>query len=229
MENHVRFAIYYAPPPGAFADRAAAWLGWDAAGGHATAQPDLADLPAPLADLTEDPRKYGFHGTLKPPFRLADGCAAGGLDAACRALARRLAPVAMPALALSVLDGFLALTPVGDLAPLGALAARVVADLDSFRAPLTEAEIARRRPDRLSARQRALLQTWGYPYVMEAFQFHLTLTGRLAPRDPSPVQTAAQDYFGPVLPRPFQVADLCLFGEAADGRFHLLHRYPLGS
>ena len=72
---------------------------------------------------------------------------------------------------------------------------------------------------------------------MEEFRFHLTLTGRLetgrleAGRleagQAGPVAGAVEAAFGPVLPRPLVIEDLCLFGEAEVGRFRLLHRYPL--
>lgn len=224
MEPMKRYAVYYAPPAGEFATRAAAWLGWDAASGCEVAPPDLG-LPA--AEITRDPRKYGFHGTIKPPFRLAEGKTVDGLTAAIASLAAQLAPVQMPGLRLHDLDGFLALTPEGDAAEFQGLAAETVRGLDAFRAPLTEAEIARRRPDRLTARQRELLDLWGYPYVMEEFRFHLTLTDRLEPEMAERAATILAAHFAPVLPAPFTVADLCLFGEAGDGRFHLLHRYAL--
>ncbi|TXN21436.1 DUF1045 domain-containing protein, partial [Methylobacterium sp. WL19] len=44
-------------------------------------------------------------------------------------------------------------------------------------------ERARRRPERLDPRGRALLERWGYPHVFETFRFHMTLTGRLAPEE----------------------------------------------
>ncbi|WP_103174579.1 DUF1045 domain-containing protein [Paracoccus sp. SY] len=224
MNDMKRFAIYYAPPAGAFADLAARWLGYDPATGTSCSQPELG-LPAPR--ITEEPRRYGFHGTIKPPFRLAQGVAPGDLDAAVRTLAARLQPVVLPRLRMKLLDGFLALVPEGDTAPLEALAAQVVRDLDPLRAPLTEAEIARRRPDRLTARQRDLLEQWGYPFVMEEFRFHLTLTDRLDPGMASRAADLLAAHFAPVLPRPFAVTDLCLFGEPADGPFRLLHRYAL--
>jgi hypothetical protein len=108
-----------------------------------------------------------------------------------------------------------------------ALAATVVAALDALRAPLTAADRARRKPDDLTARQRDLLDQWGYPYVMDEFRFHLTLTNGLAPDLAEAVLPVAQDWFGPVLPQPFRVEDLCLCAEAPDGRFHLIHRYAL--
>ncbi|MBC7141287.1 MAG: DUF1045 domain-containing protein [Rhodobacteraceae bacterium] len=223
-----RFAIYYAPPPGPLAEFAAAWLGWDAAAGRERAHPELSGLPLSVAEITATPRKYGFHGTLKPPFRLARGCTEADLRAGCAALANRLAPVSLPGLGLKRLGGFLALVPEGDAAPLDALAAEVVVALDGFRAPPDAAEIARRRPERLSEGQRALLARWGYPYVLDEFRFHLTLSGNLAPDIAEEVAEALAPHLAPILPKPFVVADICLFGEAADGRFRLLHRYPLG-
>lgn len=227
MEQMKRYAIYYAPEAGLFAERAAEWLGWDAATGAQVAQPDLRILPRPVSVLTAEPRKYGFHGTLKPPFRLAAGKTPETLMAGVAALAARLPACETEGLALTRLGRFLALCPTGDTTGLATLAAEVVRRLDSFRAPLTEDEIARRRPERLTPRQRELLDLWGYPYVMEEFRFHLTLTGGLEPWEMATVETALTERFAPVQPAPFRVNDLCLFGEAQDGRFHLLHRYAL--
>jgi hypothetical protein len=104
----------------------------------------------------------------------------------------------------------------------------VVERLDPLRAPLTDAEIARRRPERLTPRQRELLDQFGYPYVMEEFRFHLTLSGRLTDDQMAMLRPLALAHFDGLQPEPFVLEDLCLFGEAADGRFHLLNRYPLG-
>lgn len=225
MDQMKRFAIYYAPRDGAFADAAAAWLGWDARSGQATAQPDLDGL----AEATAEPRRYGFHGTIKPPFRLREGHSPHELATAVRTLAASLSPVRLDGLKLERLEGFLALIPDCDTAALQVLAAQVVRGLDAFRAPLTAAEIARRRPDQLTLRQRDLLEAFGYPYVMEEFQFHLTLSGRLDGLAARSVQEAATRHFAGLLPQPFVIEDLCLFGEDADNRFHLLHRYPLSA
>lgn len=224
MDRMKRFAIYYAPRDGAFADAAAQWLGWDMAQGCAVVQPDVPGL----ADLTADPRKYGFHGTIKPPFRLADGTSRGDLAAAVADLAQRLSPVEVPGLEMVLLHGFLALVPGHDPA-LNKLAAKVVEGLERFRAPLTAAEIARRRPETLTLRQRELLTVYGYPYVMEEFEFHLTLSGRLGAAEAPTLQTAARAHFAGLVPQPFRLKDLCLCGEDEAGRFHLLHRYALSA
>jgi putative phosphonate metabolism protein len=224
--TYPRYAIY-AAPEGALWDAGSHWLGWDAARGAALPQPEVAGLPRPLAEITEAPRKYGFHATIKPPFRLHDGVTAEDLAWAVEALCLRLSPVVRSGLRLDRIGGFLALVPEAGEDALSDLAARVVEALDPFRAPPTANEIARRNPDRLTPRQRAYLDLWGYPYVMEEFQFHMTLSGDLPPAEGKAVSAVLSSWIAPHLPRPFAIDSLCLFGEAMDGRFHLLHRYTL--
>ncbi|MCU0907949.1 MAG: DUF1045 domain-containing protein [Rhodobacteraceae bacterium] len=227
----MRWAVYYLPPPeaetAALAAAGAAWLGWDVETGREVAPPALK-VPVAVAELVATPRRYGFHATIKPPFRLADGTTPDDLRDACAALCAALTPIRLDGLALTDPDGFLALTPVGDTQPLGALAARVVADLDRFRAPPPPEETARRRAAGLTPRQDALLQRWGYPYVMEEFGFHMTLTGRLAPEVRGPVAAALKGWLAPRVPRRFTVAHLALAAEGPDGRFRRVARWPLG-
>ena len=226
MDQMKRFAVSYAPRPGALATRANEWLGWDPATGMALPQPQVPGIADPAA-ITADPRRYGFHGTIRAPFRLAKGLSPDTAAATVAALAARLAPVTCAGLILENLHGFLALTPEGCEAALLELGAAVVDGTNTLRAPLSEAEIARRRPETLSPRQRELLHRWGYPYVMEEFRFHLTLTDRLAA--PAPAMAALSAHFADALPRPFVIEDLCLFGEDAAGRVPLLHRHaPTG-
>ncbi len=224
MDQMKRLAVYYAPRPGPFATATAEWLGWDPVTGETRVQPDLPGIPYP-AILTAEARRYGFHGTIRAPFRLAPGVTLAEAAGTVAALARRLPPVQCQGLHLENLHGFLALTPKGCEAALLELGAAVVEGTNPLRAALTEDEIARRRPDQLSPRQRELLDLWGYPQVMEEFRFHLTLTDRLP--DPAPVLQVLGPYFAPVLPTPFVIQDLCLFGEDSGGRFHLLHRHAL--
>lgn len=225
MENFKRYAVYYAPEPGALANFAAAWLGWDPVLGVEVGHPDVPDLPFPVAQITETPRKYGFHGTLKPPFRLSGPL--GALIADLEAFGRTHPPVVLDGLRLNQIGRFLALTPTGDLTSLERLAGNVVSALDAHRAPAGEAELARRRAAGLTSRQEVLLAEWGYPYVMEEFKFHLTLSGKLTEDEAAATKTALAPILAPLLPTPFVIRDLCLFGEADDGRFHLVHRYTL--
>ncbi len=215
-----RYAIYYAPPAGDFAQAGAAWLGWDVARGVAVDQPDPS-----LAAITAEPRKYGFHATIKAPFRLMDDVRLDDLKSAFISLAAQMSPVTLTGLHIVHLEGFLALIPTNPSSALQDMAARIVRDLDRFRAPLNAAELARRRPETLTPRGRALLETYGYPHVLEQFQFHMTLTGRT--NDPR-VRGAALAHFNGLIPAPLNIKDLCLMGEDDLGRFHLIHRAPLG-
>ena len=222
-----RYAVYFAPPPRDFSRLAAGWLGWDPATGQTLPRPTLPGSDADVAAITRDAGRYGFHATLRAPFRPGVGISAARIADTVAALAAGLLPVTCTGLQLENLQGFLALTPIGGRAALRTLAAAIVRATDPLRAPLTAAEIARRRPDRLTARQRQLLNRWGYPFVLQEFGFHMTLTDRLPPDQAAGMLHRLGAHIAPVLPRPFRIDDLCLFGEDAGGRFHLMHRFAL--
>jgi len=224
-----RYALYYAPAQGsALARLGAEWLGRDAETGPVPqCAPDLPGCRA-MGDLTASPCRYGLHGTLKPPMRLADGHSAEDLIAAAGAWAAARKPVDLGPLEVAALGPFLALVPVEQPPELVTLAADLVRDLDGFRAPLTEAEIARRRSSQLTERQEDLLADWGYPYVMNELRFHVTLTGPLEPHELPVVAAAARAHLAPALQAPVTMTDLALFGEDAEGLFHLVRRLPLG-
>lgn len=228
MEDFARYAIYHLPAPGPLSDLASRWLGWSAETGREPAPLDVANLPRPRAELTETPRRYGFHATLKPPFRLAPGSTPGALEADVAHLAGRLGIAEAEGLALSRIGSFLALVPYGNTDALADLAAEVVTGLDRHRAPAPAQERARRRAAGLTPRQEAHLARWGYPYVMDEFRLHYTLTGRLADAEAPAVEAALGPLFEPHLPRPARIEALALCGEDARGRFHLIRRYPLG-
>ena len=214
MSPDARVAVYYAPGPDdpLFAD-AAAWLGHDPASGATVAQPDIADI----AEITAEPRLYGFHATLKPPMRLADGCGWNDVVAATAALAGSIAPFDLPTLSVQDVFGFLALRETAPSAPLQALADACVEQLDSLRAPPTEAELARRRRGRLSPRQDDMLVRWGYPYVFDTWFFHLTLTRRLSGDERQVFLPAAEAWFARAIATSRRVSDICLFVQPSPG------------
>ena len=221
-----RYAIYYVPGSNADWSRfATRWLGWDVVSGCATQAPDLDDLD--IHTLTQKPRKYGLHGTLKPPMHLADSCTLDDLQTACANLAQTLPPVTVPELQLLRLGRFLALGPQGDTSALNTLAAACVTKLDPFRAPLSDAEHADRIHPGLSAAHLANLARWGYPHVLEQFRFHITLTGRLPKSQLPQVETILTEHLVPTLPLPLVVSDFALVGQTTDGYFHLIDRYAL--
>ena len=228
MAVYSRYAVYYVPPKGsALAHFGATWLGWDLDPGTPLPHPDLPGLAVPIAEVTATPRRYGFHGTLKPPFRLADNDGGVALRSAVAALAARSPAILGPPLALSPIGRFLALMPSAPFPELDRLAAACVTELDAFRAPPSEAELSRRRAAGLSAAQEAYLARWGYPYVLGEFRFHLTLTGPLDAPTAAEVASVLAPLAAPHCAEPFTVGEICLCGELSDGHFQIVERYSL--
>ncbi|WP_322011453.1 DUF1045 domain-containing protein [Paraburkholderia sp. J12] len=177
-----RFAIYYAPPrESAWWRAGCAWLSRDPESGESLAPPQPAALGRPLAELTGAPRRYGWHGTLVPPFRLAEGVTPEALLAAAQQWAATRTRFAVAAEA-ATLGRFVALRPADEAgdAALRDLAADALRTLGDLRARQTPAELARRLDAPLTDRQRAYVEAWGYPYVFEEFRFHMTLSDSLA-------------------------------------------------
>lgn len=227
--NTRRYALYFTPPPDhPLTMSAARWLGRDAFSGQTTDCPVAALDPHDWGRCVAFPRRYGFHGTLKAPFRLAYGASKTALLDDLEAFCAELPAFEIPPLAVGRLGSFFALLPSAPVPALHALAAALVQDFDTFRAPLTEAEIAKRNVDRLSDTERDYLDRWGYPYVFDAFRFHMTLTGPVAADAQDAVEAVLRSYFEPVLGAPLLVDAVTVFVEdEPDTPFMARHRLPL--
>lgn len=227
-----RYAVYYAPRSGeGLAVAAGQWLGISPEGGRVRRQPTVSGFTAErLAEITADPRIYGFHGTLKAPIALVDGASERDFVDAVGRFAQTLRPVTVPSMTLAELGRFIAMVPAERCPELQDLAERCVVEFDEYRRPAGEEELARRRAAGLSARQDALLLRWGYPYVLEEWRFHLTLTGRIEDAaERAAVMAILRKRFSGFIDRPLQVRDLCVFRQAAPGRpFTVLARFRLG-
>ena len=175
-----------------------------------------------LHAITEAPRRYGFHGTLKAPFHLRDGTD----EAALMHALDRFGGAAREQIAIApvvrALETFIAIVPRDRDPALDRLASDCVTFFDPFRAPLSERDRARREPGRLSERQREHLDRWGYPYVFEDFRFHMTLTGPVPVERHTEMAAVLETRFGHLLGR-IAIDSLSLFVEeepAADFRVH---------
>lgn len=176
-----RYALYLSPAPdSAWGRFGSAWLGRCADG--SAVEPLVSPMPdhALLRRWTAAPRRYGFHATLKAPFRLASGRTVEELTRAVERQCTGLAAFRVPALGVTLMNGFLALVPDAPDVRLSRLAATCVQELDAFRAPPDAAETARRLRLPLDARGLELLERWGYPHVLERFRPHFTLTDDLS-------------------------------------------------
>jgi putative phosphonate metabolism protein len=225
MGPDARVAVYYAPQADdPLSAAASAWLGRDPQSDAPVPQPDVANI----AEVTAEPRLYGFHATLKPPMRLASGCGWDDVVSAATILAERIAPFELPALSVQDVFGFLALRETAASPPLQALADACIEHLDAFRAQPSETELARRRRANLTPQQDEMLMRWGYPYVFDTWFFHLTLTRRLSAAEKRVFIPASEAYFAHAIATPRRVNDICLFVQLAPGApFVIRERLPL--
>lgn len=221
MPEPHRAAVYYVPEPDdPLWSRGCAWLGRDPLSGERLPQPPVAGLEG----MTESPRRYGFHATLKPPMALRHGLDAFIADAA--ALAARMRPFDLPPLDIANLHGFLALCLAGACPPMRDLADACVVELDHHRVPEDAAARARRAEGRPAA-ERAYIERWGYPLVFDAFRFHMTLTDRIAD---NPLVPAAAAHFGETLAASRRVTGIAVFVEEGAGApFRLARRLRFGA
>src|SRR5690606_633218 len=191
----LRYAIYYAPAPDdPLTTDAGRWLGRDAFSCETSGPPASLAMPKEQwQGLVANPQRYGFHATLKAPFELREGRMEADLIEAFDGFAASMTAFDIPRLVLGQLGPFFERVPHVSSPCLQQFAASEVEQFEPIRAPLSEADIARRRPERLTDAQRSYLQQWGYPYVMDEFRFHMTLTGpveaTLAPQVRDELQT----------------------------------------
>ena len=227
--SDARYAIYYAPAPDSalwtFGSQA---IGYDAATGHDVRQQAPPGLDADTwHGLTAEPRRYGFHATMKAPFRLASDTTLERMRDAFVMFCQGRRRLPLDALVVADLDGFIALVPDGDAGAIADLAMAAVLAFEPFRAPLTEAERARRLLAPLTPRQIEHLDHYGYPYVDDEFRFHMTLTGRLADDRRSHVRDALAESFAGAV-GPVMIDRLALFEQTgSDEPFRIIAAAPL--
>jgi putative phosphonate metabolism protein len=229
MANHPRYAIYYAPSSDSALHRfGSTLLGYDAANGEDLPFPD--GVTADWREVTQDPRKYGFHATLKAPMALAGGTREADLLDACAAFAGRIRRIPVIDPVVDAISGFIAVIPAKRSDELEQLAADCVRDFDCFRPPLTPEDRARRNPAKLTARQCDYLDRWGYPYVMEEFRFHMTLTGRLNDERRGPIVAWLRERFAATGLTTLAIDRIALFRQDdAASRFRIVGSWPLRS
>jgi hypothetical protein len=221
----MRHAIYYAPAPASlFHKLGSTWLGRDAFSGEAIAQPPVEGI----REATMVPARYGLHATLKAPSTLNPDMRRIDFGDAVALVAAQMDVVTIARLELREVDGFLALVPERQQPDLTQLAEFCVRALDSFRLPASEDELRARRAENLTLHQDELMLRWGYPYVLDEFRFHITLTRKLHGEERQHFMAAARQHFMPVIGHELAVDALTIF---ADSRFSpsfvVEERFPL--
>lgn len=173
-----RYAIYYTPPPfSALAKFGASVLGYDCFEGQDVPFGAFPGLEEPILKLvTVEPKRYGFHATIVAPFYLGRYDEAD-LVAAAEKFAAETLPVAVGGMDMRLYKSFVVLVPRDDCPALSQFAAECLRAIHPYAAPLSNGERERRTSAGLTPAQIALLDRWGYPYVLDQFQFHMTLAG----------------------------------------------------
>ncbi|WP_331375291.1 DUF1045 domain-containing protein [Sinorhizobium chiapasense] len=210
-----RYAIYYAPRSEHPLTAAAVhWLGRDPFG---KIDPTSGARTAGEALLTSDPRRYGFHATLKAPFRLREGTSVEDVEQALGRFAASRPPCPIGPLKIDLLGGFFALVPVHPVPALRGFAAQVVEDFDRFRAPMDGDDLKRRMSRQLDEVEMTNLVTWGYPYVLGRFRFHMTLTDRVPENGRAAMRARLEEMFEPYLSDDYYIDALSLFVQEHRG------------
>jgi len=227
-----RFGVYFSPAPGTLLhEMGSRWLGRDAVSGESLDPGLCEDMSREFwCTATESPRRYGFHATLKPPFRLAEGFCFADLQAALREFAAAHDRFEAPPLMVNRLGHFLALTLVEPSDTFRAVADDCVREFDKFRATVTDEELQQRLHNGLSQREREHILRWGYPYVFDTWKFHMSLTGSLAARDLSVFEEHLRERFSAVTSQRVPVGSICIFHEPEPGApFRVVDCVPLRS
>ena len=213
-----RYSIYYVPdgPLGKFG---ASWLGWDIQAREFVPLLHIENNKIDLSKITEEPRKYGFHGTLKAPFRLNSQKTEKELIADFEEFCRNQPSVCSEKLVLTIISNFIALAPAKQSERISQLAQNCVTFFDHYRAPLNKKELARKQKKTLTSYQQEMLSRWGYPYVFKDFKFHLTLTGKISKTVADELMSFLARKINPVLEDRFRIRELVLARQEENGMF----------
>ncbi len=189
MKKYSRFAIYYAPPKGSVLEEFGKyWFGWDPLVAKFINNKQRINYLnrfgiKNLKSIDNNilmAKKYGFHGTLIPPFKLNNNYNRKKLFKKIEVVAKKYKKFNFYKFKLKKIDNFYAFVQSKKNNNINKLSNRLVRELFKFRSPLTKKEIDRRNPSKLSKLQLSILYKWGYPYLMSQFNFHMTLASEVS-------------------------------------------------
>jgi hypothetical protein len=225
--TYQRYAIYWIPPSGSVLEQfGRSWLGGDLETGEMHDR--RIGLGEELAErAAKSPRRYGFHATIKAPFRLASDVTEDDLAEALALFCSKRRLIRSGPLGLERFPSYLALCPQNRRSEIEWLASDCVANFDRFRAPLTDADRKRRRGE-LPPLEKLQMEQFGYPYIFSLFYFHISLAGPLEPRELDAVAAALRPALRGFANEDFLLGELCLVGDPGDGAlFKMISRAPL--
>jgi len=229
-EHPPRYAVYFIPAADSALYRfGSAVLQYDCYTGHAVRPPrEFDSQPEEWREATEEPRRYGFHATLKAPFYLAPSSSEAQLVSAFHSFAAISRAVATVLPVVTLLSDFTAIVPEHPSPTVNALAADCTTIFDAFRAPMSPQERARRLATDLNQSQIENLGRWGYPYLFADFRFHMTLTGKVAASRREQTVSVLRDLFQQFCNGPIAIDRLALTRQDTPASaFRVLSTTPL--
>lgn len=219
----MRYAIYFSPAKDhPLTEAASRWLGRDAFSGT------LHDDHSAFADVTAEPRRYGFHATLKAPFELSQKYSEADLLSAFDDFAANQSAFDIPRVVVDALGPFRACSRP-HLPTAAGLRRR---DRRSFRqVPCSAFRKRYRTPSATEPDGKPAAKSFfvGLSYVMDDFRFHMTLTGRVNDSEATGLRDILTSEFSEFTDRPLSVSGIALFAEETRGAPFAVHRWlPLG-
>jgi len=211
-----RYAIYFSPTDASNLAR----FGSTVLGRNVTSHKErkCPSEPEPFADsslwqtYTKKPAHYGFHATIKAPFELAPDCTAAELLSELSSFCATRQSIALTDLAPAKLHAFTALALPDQPGELVELAADVVKHFEPFRQALSDADRQRRQISQLSPSMLDNLEQYGYPYIFNDFQFHMTLSDAL-PQEEDRFLPWLQSVYRQMVPAVPVLDRLCAFRQ----------------
>ncbi|WP_290919709.1 DUF1045 domain-containing protein [Halodesulfovibrio sp.] len=208
-----RYAIYYTPPRNSLLESAGIhWLGRTPLR-YGQIPKDIPEgfFKQEYYQIIEAPRWYGFHGTIRAPFELAKNVTPEAFIKEISQICRNHAPFSFAGLSINCFGGFLALTPTAASPDLLKLHSDLTRRLDHLRPQLSRFDLKRHLDKKLSERQERLLRRFGYPFVLEEFKFHMTLTGTIEDRLRRSYKEKLESILNPYLTESIPVNEVTVF------------------
>ena len=180
-----------------------------------------------LKDYCEQPAKYGFHATLKAPFRLKRNVKTKNFYDVISHIATQHSRFKIKGLKIVYSKKFTFITSRKPNKLLINLESDLVKHLDTFRAELNKTEIKKRIPDSLTFKQNKYLKEWGYPFVFDQFKFHMTLMNQNNNKLSNKQKLELEKLIYKISNNVIEFNEISLLGENKNGHFEEIKRFKL--
>ena len=180
-----------------------------------------------LKDYCEQPAKYGFHATLKAPFRLKRNVKTKNFYDVISHIAAQHSRFKIKGLKIVYSKKFTFITSRKPNKLLINLENDLVKHLDTFRAELNKTEIKKRIPDSLTFKQNKYLKEWGYPFVFDQFKFHMTLMNQNNNKLSNKQKLELEKLIYKTSNNVIEFNEISLLGENKNGYFEEIKRFKL--